>query len=264
MDIAIPFIAIQTCKKMSQLGVILQESLSREREARTILCFLREQMDVGDGGRGRRRSLKERFGLKGMGCCGATWGFRPTVISVRDNDEEENDNDNNEEGENQERQSLETIFNQGTLQNHPENDADPVCSDPDPDPAHSAPSMNLAAALAAERQFRQTNETPARDEAASRTAGSTAPGTPMRVSLMRLLEETDGRDGSTEKSNAVVVGEGGVGNDSVCCVCMGRKKGAAFIPCGHTFCRVCSREMWLNRGACPLCNRPILEILDIF
>ncbi|XP_062088263.1 uncharacterized protein LOC133794852 [Humulus lupulus] len=246
---------------MSQLGMILQESLSREREARTILCFLREQMDVVDGGRGRRRSLKERFGLKGMGCCGATWGFRPTVISVRDNNDEENENDI-EEGENQERQALETIINNGTRQNQPENNTDPDCSDPDP--GHSAPSMNLAAALAAERQFRQTNEAPARDgagnEAATRTAGSTGPGTPMRVSLMRLLEETDGRD-ATEMN---VGGGGGVGNDSVCCVCMGRKKGAAFIPCGHTFCRVCSREMWLNRGACPLCNRPILEILDIF
>ncbi|KAJ6956196.1 hypothetical protein NC652_007328 [Populus alba x Populus x berolinensis] len=45
---------------------------------------------------------------------------------------------------------------------------------------------------------------------------------------------------------------------------MERKKGAAFIPCGHAFCRVCSREMWVNRGSCPICNRSILDILDIF
>jgi hypothetical protein len=83
-------------------------------------------------------------------------------------------------------------------------------------------------------------------------------GTTWRVSLMKLLEETEVEN---ESSTAVVV-EGG--NDTVCCVCMGRKKGAAFIPCGHTFCRVCSRELWLNRGNCPLCNRSILEILDIF
>nr|KYP58278.1 hypothetical protein KK1_004577 [Cajanus cajan] len=74
------------------------------------------------------------------------------------------------------------------------------------------------------------------------------------VSLMRLLEETE----NAEK------GGGEVGNDSVCCVCMGKKKGAAFIPCGHTFCRVCSRELWLKRGTCPLCNRSILDILHIF
>ncbi|GMJ15278.1 hypothetical protein like AT4G03965 [Hibiscus trionum] len=53
-------------------------------------------------------------------------------------------------------------------------------------------------------------------------------------------------------------------SDSMCCVCMGSKKEAAFIPCGHTFCRMCSRELWLNRGCCPLCNHSILEILDIY
>ncbi|XP_076916715.1 uncharacterized protein LOC143576531 [Bidens hawaiensis] len=99
-----------------------------------------------------------------------------------------------------------------------------------------SPRMNLATALAAEHD---TQSTPDNNNT-----------TPARMSLMRLLEETDDQD---EK-----------GTDSVCCVCMGRKKGAAFIPCGHTFCRVCSRELWLNRGSCPLCNRSILEILDIF
>ncbi|EXB77013.1 hypothetical protein L484_014139 [Morus notabilis] len=229
---------------MSQLGVILQESVRREREARTILCFLREQMDVADEERGRKRSLKERLGLTGMGCCGATWGFRPTTISVLDDDEIE-------EQQQQEEHHLDPTAN----------NPGPICSDPDP----PGPSMNLAAALAAERQLRTSNDNErgntGDETTGSRTRGSTAPGTPMRVSLMRLLEETDGRDAMTERSGA----GGGVGScDSVCCVCMGRKKGAAFIPCGHTFCRVCSRELWLNRGACPLCNRPILEILDIF
>ncbi|KAJ0263498.1 Uncharacterized protein HA466_0038410 [Hirschfeldia incana] len=106
--------------------------------------------------------------------------------------------------------------------------------------------MNLATALEAERYH------PAEVDM-----------TPTRVSLMRLLDETaeravdDGRE--TEISTALATG-----SDSVCCVCMGRKKGSAFIPCGHTFCRVCSRELWLNRGSCPLCNRPIVDILDIF
>ncbi|CAA7054376.1 unnamed protein product [Microthlaspi erraticum] len=116
------------------------------------------------------------------------------------------------------------------------------------------PGMNLATALAAERHYR-------RDLTEETASGSL---TPLRVSLMRLLEETadrvvvEGRE--TERLTASTVR----GNDSVCCVCMGRKKGAAFIPCGHTFCRVCSREVWLNRGSCPLCNRPIVEILDIY
>lgn len=116
-------------------------------------------------------------------------------------------------------------------------------------PNPTSGGMNLAAALAAERQLRGTQEPP--DEGGERS------GTPWRVSLMRLLQETE------EKEKGGGGGEA-VGDDSVCCVCMGRNKGAAFIPCGHTFCRVCSRELWLNRGTCPLCNRSILEILDIF
>ncbi|WOK98252.1 hypothetical protein Cni_G06962 [Canna indica] len=59
-------------------------------------------------------------------------------------------------------------------------------------------------------------------------------------------------------------GELGGGGARLCCVCMGRPRGAAFIPCGHTFCRLCARELWMSRGNCPLCNHPIFDILDIF
>ncbi|XP_074570272.1 uncharacterized protein LOC141826853 [Curcuma longa] len=98
---------------------------------------------------------------------------------------------------------------------------------------------------------------------------------PVGISLMALLEQTD-----TQWSNGVEVASppllpdddepalddivAGSGALRVCCVCMMRLKGAAFIPCGHTFCRRCSRELWVNRGSCPLCNDHILEILDIF
>lgn len=200
---------------MSQLGLILQESLRTERETRTILGLLTEQMDGVDRAQRRRRTLKERLRFTGIGCCGATWVFRPIV---------------RDEGGGAQAQQQPQETNAGQDPNHtgPEHVG----------PSQSSSGMNLAAALAAERQFREGE------------------GTPLRVSLMRLLEETEG--GDAEK------GGGGVGNDWVCCVCMGRKKGAAFIPCGHTFCRVCSRELWLNRGTCPLCNRSILEILDIF
>ncbi|KAJ0239510.1 Uncharacterized protein HA466_0231360 [Hirschfeldia incana] len=114
--------------------------------------------------------------------------------------------------------------------------------------------INLATALEAERY--------------NRGEESMVDMTPSRVSLMRLLDETaervdDDDDGRETEISTASMGTL-TGNDSVCCVCMGRKKGAAFIPCGHTFCRVCSRELWLNRGSCPLCNRPIIEILDIF
>ncbi|KAF8087476.1 hypothetical protein N665_0584s0010 [Sinapis alba] len=119
-----------------------------------------------------------------------------------------------------------------------------------PELDHVTGRMNLATALAAERHYQR--------EPTSSSSGSS---TPLPVSLMRLLEETAERGKETERVTASSTVKG---NDSVCCVCMGRKKGAAFIPCGHTFCRVCSREVWLNRGSCPLCNRPIIEILDIY
>ncbi|XP_020221726.1 E3 ubiquitin-protein ligase rnf8 [Cajanus cajan] len=188
---------------MSQLGAELQEP---QREPRTILGLLSEQME---GGTRRRRTLKERFGFMGMGCCGATWGFRSHHDALSQTEREQ------------------------------QQERDPECV---------SPGMNLAAALAAERQLRGPQEEAVR--------------APWRVSLMRLLEEAEA-EAETEQEQEKEKG-GVAGNDSVCCVCMGRKKGAAFIPCGHTFCRVCSRELWLNRGSCPLCNRSILEILHIF
>lgn len=213
---------------MSQLGLIFQESLRSQRESRTILGLLTEQMDALDSGTTRRRSLKERFRFTGMGCCGATWVFRPII-------RHEHHQQQNEEGE-------ATVEQQQQLQvqDQDPNPVEPECEAP---AGSSGSGMNLAAALAAERQMRVSEEG----------------ATPWRVSLMKLLEETEGENESSN-AGAVVV----EGSDSVCCVCMGRKKGAAFIPCGHTFCRVCSRELWLNRGNCPLCNRSILEILDIF
>lgn len=180
--------------------------------------------NVGRGG--RWKNLKQRLGLKAMGCCGSSWGgHTPSAMSVRDDDEEI---ENRHEGSNP---------------TNVDQNPDPVCEGQ----TTVVSGMNLATALAAERQFR--------------AAQDSAPGTPSRVSLMRLLEETNGGDGEAEKERGA---GGGGGSDLVCCVCMGRRKGAAFIPCGHTYCRVCSRELWLNRGSCPLCNRSILEILDIF
>ncbi|GMI69240.1 hypothetical protein like AT3G25030 [Hibiscus trionum] len=99
----------------------------------------------------------------------------------------------------------------------------------------------------------------------------TAAEEPVRMSLMDFLEETEqqmglvGRNtGDNEKYEVKDTAEASGGMQNTCCVCMVRHKGAAFIPCGHTFCRVCSRELWVQRGNCPLCNGIILEILDIF
>ncbi|XAR65709.1 hypothetical protein NMG60_11009902 [Bertholletia excelsa] len=189
-------------------------------------------MDGGGARVERRRSIKERLGLKGRCCCGATWRYSASSMSVRGDDDHE-ELANQDQGI-QPRDVAQTPPATARTAEHGCYGAAPAAS----------PGMNLAAALAAERHFR----------AAQDTVGSGSPpavrGTPVRVSLMMLLEETDGADD--------------LGADSTCCVCMERTKGAAFIPCGHTFCRVCSRELWLNRGTCPLCNRRILEILDIF
>ncbi|KAJ4773147.1 RING/U-box superfamily protein [Rhynchospora pubera] len=93
----------------------------------------------------------------------------------------------------------------------------------------------------------------------------------VRVSLLALLEQSERNFpcGSAyvaaeaeEEEEEHVAEEERV--SLVCCVCMVRRKGAAFIPCGHTFCRRCSRELHMGRGTCPLCNGVITEVLDIF
>ncbi|KAL6546788.1 hypothetical protein OROMI_022509 [Orobanche minor] len=213
-------------------------------------------MDMDDGVNRavRRPGLKERL----LGCCGAKWGLGPTIVSLR------HDGGPPPEGTGS---PIIAVISSG--QNPIENGPNPPCAVQ----RQATTGMNLGAALAAERQMRAAldsdnggtdgapiDPSPGRPNSngeGSPTAG-TAPETPARVSLMRLLAEADGFDWEMWKE------EDGEGCGSVCCVCMGRKKGAAFIPCGHTFCRVCSRELWLNRRSCPLCNRPILEILDIY
>lgn len=225
-------------------------------EAKTILEFLKERMDGVDRME-RRKSLAERLGFKGIGCCGASWSVRDSDISVMEDDDQSYDFSSGPplmmQNREEEQQTV-VVVESGRVD--PLGSSDPGCESPAP----VVSGMNLADALAAERQYRAGDE--GEDGAGlSPTRPENVPETPLRVSLMRLLEETDGGDGDeTEEKTAA----GSTGNDSVCCVCMGRKKGSAFIPCGHTFCRVCSRELWLNRGTCPLCNRQIVEILDIF
>lgn len=180
------------------------------------------------------KSLKQRLGLKRMGCCGAIFGSdsataaaTPTITII----ETLNMDDDSECDDSSSRRSSAAI-------------APFVSQVPS-----AAAGINLAMALAAERNLR--------------VAG---PGTSGRVkTLMTLIEETDGVDLNKVRRRERRSGTGGGGgSDQLCCVCMENSKGAAFIPCGHTFCRVCSRELWISRGSCPVCNRSILEVLDIF
>ncbi|KAJ3688561.1 hypothetical protein LUZ61_017725 [Rhynchospora tenuis] len=88
----------------------------------------------------------------------------------------------------------------------------------------------------------------------------------VRVSLLALLEQSERNfpcGGAYVAAAAEEEEEEHVAEEErvslVCCVCMVRRKGAAFIPCGHTFCRRCSRELHMGRGTCPLCNGVITE-----
>ncbi|KAI3803577.1 hypothetical protein L1987_31733 [Smallanthus sonchifolius] len=109
-------------------------------------------------------------------------------------------------------------------------------------------TMNLATALAADR--RQIN------------VGSTdwVKVKPLK-SIVRLFEEIDGRDVKVAHDGG---GEGGGGIGTLCCHCTERNKGATLIPCGHTYCRMCSRWMWSKQEPCPLCNRSIMDVLEMF
>lgn len=191
----------------------------------------------------RWRNLKRHLSFKGLGCCGATWTHGATVT------EEEEPIAVQEEVSDR---PLATII--ANASEIPVENSNSVALAPS--------GMNLRTALAVERNLRRENVGPLKSAAG-----------PVKT-LMRLIEETEGvdlRKKKTRENELNACGEGGGnenenenGNDLVCCVCMERNKGAAFIPCGHTFCRACSREMWAKRGSCPICNRWILEILDIF
>ncbi|KAJ4898382.1 RING/U-box superfamily protein [Raphanus sativus] len=41
-------------------------------------------------------------------------------------------------------------------------------------------------------------------------------------------------------------------------------KSATFTLCGHTFCKLCSKELMAQKGHCPVCTTFVLEFLEIF
>lgn len=87
---------------------------------------------------------------------------------------------------------------------------------------------------------------------------------PVKMSLMSLLAGEDDEYGMDDEDEDDDDEEQGGPTNANCSICMVRHKGAAFEPCAHSFCRLCSREMWVQGGNCPLCNNYVLEILDIF
>lgn len=210
------------------------------------------------GPRQRWKRLKEQLRFKGVTCCGSLWARSRTAdirspfdASTTASHEDAAAAAAAEAGPRYRREEV------AAARNRRESDQDFGCildQAPPGDPVaaigeeEEEEEMNLAMALAAERQLR----------AAERDVTMT-PFTE-RSSLMRLMHE--GAEERSKQHEGERMEE--VGEWWGCCVCLGRRKGAAFIPCGHTFCRVCARELWISRGSCPLCNQLILETLDIY
>ncbi|KAJ8428036.1 hypothetical protein Cgig2_027642 [Carnegiea gigantea] len=172
------------------LGTPISDERERERERerdasasrrfRTLLHLLSsDKSDDGHGdgdddrSSGRRRAVKERVGFTLTGCCGCpTWPRRGSPSPSPSPPPPENNN--------------EVVVSIELQEN-----------------GNAPGGMNLAEALAAEREFRL----PAAAE------------TPERVSLMRLLEMAERErqeEEEEEEEEEVDVG----GNDRVCCVCM--------------------------------------------
>lgn len=66
-----------------------------------------------------------------------------------------------------------------------------------------------------------------------------------RIGSRYILSDDEDFDGGHDDED----GESAM--EHTCCICMVRHKGATFTPCGHTFCRMCSRELMDAKGNCP-------------
>ncbi|KAK4749074.1 hypothetical protein SAY87_026523 [Trapa incisa] len=93
-----------------------------------------------------------------------------------------------------------------------------------------------------------------------------------RMSLMDLLgdydedededeDEEDYEEEEEEESSEVAQDDD---YECSCCVCMVKHKGQPLVPCGHCYCKLCTKEMYVSRGNCPMCNDFIQEILTVF
>lgn len=269
-------------------GPPLDEPLQRIQSNRTLLDIIREDQISGLGGgrRDARRSwkhLRDKIRLRRRGDDSAVWSSSTVPVPV--SDVPLNNNNNN-------RRRLMMMAGRPSTLFNPDID-----SGESTQPGISTATVGRAPSLhmlqrSGSRRFDHASSLPRRgliseynheeEEERSADAVEAAEGDdtteqPVRMSLMALLAETDrqmGLEGSSyimveDEEEAPEEEDGGAAAAAVagynnCCVCMVRHKGAAFIPCGHTFCRLCSRELWVQRGNCPLCNNYILEILDIF
>ncbi|ESQ49320.1 hypothetical protein EUTSA_v10021010mg [Eutrema salsugineum] len=137
-----------------------------------------------------------------------------------------------------------------------------------------------AAAAGSDDEDEDDNEEDDSGEAEEKNS-SAAPAPKQTMSLMDLLEETDRQMGLTGSRYAMdeedeyeedeedenyeeEEEDGHEGGEVSCCVCQVKVKGATNTPCGHTFCKLCSKELMAQKGHCPVCSSFVLEFLEIF
>ncbi|MFQ6657674.1 hypothetical protein Gotur_027251 [Gossypium turneri] len=75
-------------------------------------------------------------------------------------------------------------------------------------------------------------------------------------------DDEDEYDEDEEDEEEEIVQAKGI--ELTCCICKVNLTSSAFMPCGHTYCRLCSKELSVQRGNCPHCNGFVLEVLEIF
>ncbi|KAE8673095.1 hypothetical protein F3Y22_tig00111812pilonHSYRG00186 [Hibiscus syriacus] len=98
--------------------------------------------------------------------------------------------------------------------------------------------------------------------------GSSEGEEPVKMSLMDLLgdeyeddEEEEEEEEEGEEEEEIVQSKG---IEFTCSICNVNISSSAYMPCAHTFCRLCSKELSVQRGSCPLCTAYVSEILHIF
>ncbi|KAK4765863.1 hypothetical protein SAY87_007505 [Trapa incisa] len=141
--------------------------------------------------------------------------------------------------------------------------------------AQEAAEAAAAATAAEEEDDDEVDEEEDREGMGGEKAVKGEEGQP-RMSLMDLLgdyeeeedeeedydkeeeeEEEEEEDGGSEVAEAD-------GYKCCCCVCMVKHKVQPMVPCGHSYCKLCTKEMYVSRGNCPICNNFIQEIITVF
>ena len=52
--------------------------------------------------------------------------------------------------------------------------------------------------------------------------------------------------------------------DSLCTICVTRRKDCFYIPCGHSFCMPCACQMYETNSLCPVCRSSVTRVQSIF